>query len=415
MSKSIFISYRRDGGEVMAQLLYDRLVTKGFSVFYDIESLKSGPFDTKLYQEIEAADYILVILPPQGLDRCRYEEDWVRQEIRHALRLGKPIVPVMMRGFEFPANLPDDIAGISRCNGVRFDDMNYLDAKINKIIDLFEVSVRDTVVDMGNSQKRGGPSLISNVCSIGALDANDLWPKGKYSAIVSLDVYNVIFFHATLREPAQSQKMSKVGYCIYDEDGVLVIRHEMQINFMPGNDRFSVGWIIRGSDGSFVKAGKYRAELWYENSRVYEYYFMITSQEQEAVLPKTERHPKGNVQQKEQTSGIVDQITLLEKRLSRPTGFLYAMLMLSGFLLVLWGSREDVLAVAALGGVMCLVFCNVLIIYTKRYVTQSGILAFILSVFLFWFYTVYLFVASIQAMMNAKEWKAELQKLKAIV
>lgn len=415
MSKSIFISYRRDGGEVMAQLLYDRLVTKGFSVFYDIESLKSGPFDTKLFQEIEAADYVLVILPPQGLDRCRYEEDWVRQEIRHALRLGKPIVPVMMRGFEFPASLPDDIAGISRCNGVRFDDMNYLDAKVNKIIDLFEVSAKDATVDTGSSQKRGGPSLITNVCSIGALDPNDLWPKGKYSSIVSLDIYNVIFFHATLREPVQLPKVSKVGYCIYDENGMLAIQHEMQVNFMPGNNRFSVGWIIRGADGSFVKAGKYRAELWYENSRVYEYHFMITSQEQEAVLPETERHPRREVRQTEQIPGIVDRITLLEKRLSRPKGFLYALLTLCGYFIMLWGNADDLLAVSVLGCVMCLVFCVMLIKYTKRYVHKSGFLAVILSVFLIWFYIIYLFAASIPAMMNAGKWKAELQKLKAIV
>ena len=63
MKDQIFISYRRDGGEALAQLLHDRLVAKGYRVFYDIESLKSGPFDEKLYQKIEECGDFVLILP----------------------------------------------------------------------------------------------------------------------------------------------------------------------------------------------------------------------------------------------------------------------------------------------------------------------------------------------------------------
>ncbi len=35
----IFISYRRDGGDVLAQLLYERLTKDGYDVFYDIGSI----------------------------------------------------------------------------------------------------------------------------------------------------------------------------------------------------------------------------------------------------------------------------------------------------------------------------------------------------------------------------------------
>ena len=31
----IFISYRRDGGEIMARLLYFMLTNRGYTVFYD--------------------------------------------------------------------------------------------------------------------------------------------------------------------------------------------------------------------------------------------------------------------------------------------------------------------------------------------------------------------------------------------
>ena len=53
MKYDIFISYRRDGGDTLAQLIYDRLTDRGYSVFLDIESLRSGKFNEKLFSVID--------------------------------------------------------------------------------------------------------------------------------------------------------------------------------------------------------------------------------------------------------------------------------------------------------------------------------------------------------------------------
>lgn len=45
----IFISYRREGGESVAQTIYDRLTEIGYRVFLDRQSLNSGDFDVKIY------------------------------------------------------------------------------------------------------------------------------------------------------------------------------------------------------------------------------------------------------------------------------------------------------------------------------------------------------------------------------
>lgn len=114
----IFISYRRDGAEFLAHNIYERLKEKGYSVFQDIESLRSGPFNTALYDVIEDCQDIVLILPPGGLDRCINEDDWVRNEIAHALKLNKNIIPIMMPGFVWPQNLPDDIRSVCMLNGL---------------------------------------------------------------------------------------------------------------------------------------------------------------------------------------------------------------------------------------------------------------------------------------------------------
>ena len=141
MKDQIFISYRRDGGEALAQLLHDRLTDKGYKVFYDIESLKSGPFDTKLYQKIEECEDFVLVLPPQALDRCIYDEDWVRCEIKHALKMQKNIIPILMRGFVFPQVLPEDIQAVSKMNGVEFETMGYIEAKVEKLISMLSSNI----------------------------------------------------------------------------------------------------------------------------------------------------------------------------------------------------------------------------------------------------------------------------------
>lgn len=128
----IFISYRRDGGEDLAGRISDKLKGLGYQVFYDVESMRSGTFNTQIYAAIEACEDVLLILPPRGLDRCKDEDDWVRLEIEHAIRCGKNIIPVMMRGFEFPAVLPGSIDGIRSYEGVKVY-AEYFSAVIDRV------------------------------------------------------------------------------------------------------------------------------------------------------------------------------------------------------------------------------------------------------------------------------------------
>ena len=91
-NNAVFISYRRDGGDVMAQLLHDHLIKMGYNVFYDIVSIRSGNFLKKLDNEIERCIDFVLILPKDGLARCQDKDDIVRREIRLALNLKKNIV-----------------------------------------------------------------------------------------------------------------------------------------------------------------------------------------------------------------------------------------------------------------------------------------------------------------------------------
>lgn len=99
---NVFISYRRNGGDVMAKYLHLLLTEQGYNVFYDYESLHSGQFGTRILKNIEECDDFIVVLS-RGIFSMGYaEEDWVQREIKHAIDNNKNIIPVQLKGFEFP-------------------------------------------------------------------------------------------------------------------------------------------------------------------------------------------------------------------------------------------------------------------------------------------------------------------------
>ena len=74
-SCQVFISYRRESGEILARMLYDKLTRQGYDAFYDHEDLPSGPFEEELYKRIDECTDVLVVLAPGSLDRCSDPKD----------------------------------------------------------------------------------------------------------------------------------------------------------------------------------------------------------------------------------------------------------------------------------------------------------------------------------------------------
>lgn len=99
MIYDIFISYRRDGGFDTVKHLYDLLTHDGYSVSFDIDTLKNGDFDVQLLERIDGCKDFILIVDKNAFVRtingtCPPEQDWLRCELSHALKSDKNIVPV---------------------------------------------------------------------------------------------------------------------------------------------------------------------------------------------------------------------------------------------------------------------------------------------------------------------------------
>lgn len=128
----VFISYRRNGGEHTAKIIRDRLSELGYNVFFDVESLRSGNFNEKLYSVIDECRDFILILSPGALDRCINRDDWVRKEIEHAMSQNKNIIPVMLRDFTFDCQLPESMKSLPFLNGIEANSQ-FFEAFIQKL------------------------------------------------------------------------------------------------------------------------------------------------------------------------------------------------------------------------------------------------------------------------------------------
>ena len=63
---TVFISYRREGGFVLAKYILDHLHAAGYDVFMDVQSLGAGEFEQTTLAEVAARDYFLQYSHPEA-------------------------------------------------------------------------------------------------------------------------------------------------------------------------------------------------------------------------------------------------------------------------------------------------------------------------------------------------------------
>ena len=135
----IFISYRRDGGEIMARLLYFMLTNRGYTVFYDREAMDSGRFDKNIQKAIEnCTDFILILSPHIFRKKEGDAVDHVLEEVKCARKNDKNILPLTMQGFDYKEmkeyGMPEELMDFDKIHAepilMSSFDYNYIRRKI---------------------------------------------------------------------------------------------------------------------------------------------------------------------------------------------------------------------------------------------------------------------------------------------
>jgi|SRR5208337_2690076 len=144
----VFISYRRDDSKYQARRIYDALieVLPNEHVFMDIDSIKPGDDFVEILEGwVAKCDILLALIGAGWLEaadrrtgkrRLDDENDFVRIEVREALKRGIPVVPVILDGARMPDKdeLPDDLKKLVRRNA-EFVEFRTFDTDAGRLID----------------------------------------------------------------------------------------------------------------------------------------------------------------------------------------------------------------------------------------------------------------------------------------
>lgn len=128
----VFINYRRADGALLADYIYGALAERMSpeNIFIDVDSIPSGiDFSSHIDGWISKCDVLLVIMGHNWLSiaddsgqspRLDDKDDFVRAEIRTALRRQIRVIPVLFEDVDMPPQsaLPEDIRALTRMNGV---------------------------------------------------------------------------------------------------------------------------------------------------------------------------------------------------------------------------------------------------------------------------------------------------------
>jgi len=129
-SVSIFISYRRDDSREMTGFIAERLQKRfgGDDIFMDVDSIPFGVnFRAYIVSTLAKCKACLVIIGPQWVDASRAgggrriddENDLVRIEVETAIKVGVPVVPLLIRDARMPeaSQLPAALTELPMRNG----------------------------------------------------------------------------------------------------------------------------------------------------------------------------------------------------------------------------------------------------------------------------------------------------------
>jgi len=106
------------------------------SVVIDTEAIRVGDnWPERLDEALAQADVLILVIGRSwltipgkyGKRRLDHENDWVRNEIIHALRRKIPILPILISGAELPSKegLPEDIHGLLNFNALTLNDASW--------------------------------------------------------------------------------------------------------------------------------------------------------------------------------------------------------------------------------------------------------------------------------------------------
>lgn len=293
----VFICYKetdpvtglRTDDSTIAQDVYTELIQEGYKVFFSRVTLrnKAGTeYEPYIYSALSSAKVMLVF----GTKFDYFDAVWVKNEwSRYLLMMSqdntKHLIPCYkdLDAYDIPKEFRNlqalNINDVTFIKSLFRNIKNFVPKVTEKVVE--KVVERPVERPVGEIDRKNGPAIIRNVCSIGTCDYENMWPTGQPRTVFNYDEHYVISFQLGINAPKlRNRKVVKLGTAFYNGQGLKIVDEEIELQWSNSYDRMSKTFYLRGQDGTVVPTGKYRVEFWVDESSIYEYSFVVTSSEE---------------------------------------------------------------------------------------------------------------------------------------
>jgi formylglycine-generating enzyme len=176
--KRIFISYRYSDSQSAAALIGERLrlefgVDEVFVDFADLPLNKD--FARELQRHLVSCSVVLALIGPGWLDatdahgqrRLDDVNDFVRIELELALRMGIPVIPILIDGARFPlvGELPEALRPLYGWRSMQFS-MDRLEASMDNLVRIVRNVLEDKKPDEAEMESEDSPFTNVNVSTL---------------------------------------------------------------------------------------------------------------------------------------------------------------------------------------------------------------------------------------------------------
>ncbi|MBQ9747384.1 MAG: toll/interleukin-1 receptor domain-containing protein [Clostridia bacterium] len=289
--KYVFVSYAHNDSDRVIPLI-SAMQKSGLRVWYD-SGIKAGTeWPAYIESHINRSEVVLVCMSPSAVASVN-----CRNEINYACMLKKDILVVYLEKTTLAQGMNLQLTSLQSMFRYRHSSeesftKELLSARIlapcreHAPSDIPTASVNQTVTENAptvsekeQSLRRtaGGPALIATVGSLPSQKTDDPWPATVSTKKVDVCKYNALYFHARLIRAARTEGEHTVSLQIFNAYGALVFETVQTILFRVGNDRFSIGWILRDTYGLTYPEGGYTALVRMDDSQAMAYDFELAS------------------------------------------------------------------------------------------------------------------------------------------
>jgi uncharacterized protein YgiM (DUF1202 family) len=200
----LFLSYAHVDKPIVKSWIVDTLLSGSHDVWFDERLVAGGDWKQQLFKAIQQRDALVFCITPESI-----KSEWCQWELAQAVKLGKPILPVLLQGRTTIPESLSDIQIVDFSNGATSDAVARLMGGLQKLsttqVTFAPINPKGKPTEVMTNEKSSRTHLVRNI--FGGITATILFLATVTSALPE-QTRNNIFIGLGVLQPSPTPTLT---------------------------------------------------------------------------------------------------------------------------------------------------------------------------------------------------------------